>query len=1142
MILLEVISTAYNNWSVEEYFIMTDRLYPLNLESMARWIHDELLNRDSVFGIGRNLFFNPHIDDPFRTTAFGHSLHSPVGVAAGPHTQMAQNIVAAWLCGARFIELKTIQTLDELSVSKPCIDMEDAGYNVEWSQELRVRESISEYINAWILIHALHRKLNFPGDGPGAVFNLSAGYNMDGIRKPNVQLFLDTMRDARPAIDEGINTLSAIWPELKSLEVPHRISDNITLSTMHGCPPDEIGTICRYMLEERGLHTYVKLNPTLLGPDLLRSILNEQLGYRDVSVPDEAFGHDIKFDDAVKLIRELRGVAQSRGLSFGVKLSNTLEVINHRRVFSPQEKQMYLSGRPLHALTVNLAKRLQDVFDGELDVSFAGGADAFNLPQLMACGMKTVTVCSDLLRSGGYTRLAQYHQQLRSTMAETGASSIDAFIRATAKNNKDPVNVAARKNLTGYALQVLENTAYRAETFDRTGTKSLRPLGKFDCIKAPCTEVCPVAQQVPHYMRFVKTGRYEDAARVVKRDNTMPAILGRACHHPCHARCVRTHLDHPVEIREIKRFIMDHASISSQPAHLRDESVAIIGAGPCGLATADFLSRAGYPVTLFDARDQEGGMVSSSIPGYRASNDALKQDTAFLAERGVEIRHGMTAGKNVDVDDLKKEGFSVIVVATGAQNAGTLGLSGEQVTGIWDSLRFLRECREGRPPAIGQHVGVVGGGDVAMDCARTAWRLGADNVSIIYRRTRREMPAQYEELHGLLNEKIPVRELLAPKEVLSRDGRLTGLVCSVMELGEPDASGRRRPRPVEGKSEHIQLDTLIVAINQSGDFTWLQKHKIQLNDHGYIEVDPATHETSMRGVYAGGDAIGEGPATIVKALGDGKRIARAIRLSFEGFIPEEPPLQDLPHPDRFSLQIHRAFRSSPQPVPERAPQQRRDFTEVVETMDVAAARLEAARCLDCDVMCSYCVGVCPNLALFTYECDPMAVNLPKGCVRDGRWFTLGGEKIDIAQSYQVAVFADFCNECGNCTTFCPSAGKPYQDKPRIYRHVAEFTHERDNAFMILRGEKEIGILARYDGRTHVMKINGTMTYESPELHVEWKKDWTIISLEVKTHAPDREQVSLKPAVEMAALLNGMVRSMPFFPVLGEDELRMEDAI
>jgi len=1118
---------------------MTDRLYPLNLERMARWIHDELMNRDSVFGISRNLFFHPRIHDPFRTTVFGHPLHSPVGVAAGPHTQMTQNIVAAWLCGARFIELKTIQTLDELSVSKPCIDMEDAGYNVEWSQELRVDESISEYINAWILIHALHQKLGFPGEGPGAVFNLSVGYNMDGIHKPNVQQFLDTMRDARPAIDEGIKTLSAIWPEINSIEVPHQISDNVTLSTMHGCPPGEIGTICRYMLEERGLHTYVKLNPTLLGPNMLRSILNDQLGYRDISVPDEAFGHDIKFDDAVKLIRELRGVAQSRGLSFGVKLSNTLEVINHRRVFSPKEKQMYLSGRPLHALTVNLAKRLQEVFDGELDVSFAGGADAFNLPQLMACGMKTVTVCSDLLRSGGYTRLAQYHQQLRKTMPEEGASSIDAFIRATAKNDKDPVKASAQKNLNDYAQQVLKSAAYRAETFDRSGTKSLRPLKMFDCIKAPCTEVCPVAQQVPLYMRFVKAGRYEDAAEVVKRDNTMPAILGRACHHPCHARCVRTHLDHPVEIREIKRFIMDHASIISRPARLLEKRVAIIGAGPCGLAAADFLSRAGYPVTLFDARDQEGGMVSSSIPGYRASNDALKRDTAFLAERGVVVRYGMTAGVNVDIDDLKKEGFSAIVVATGAQHAGTLGLSGEHVAGVWDSLRFLRECREGRAPAIGQNVGVVGGGDVAMDCARTAWRLSADNVSIIYRRTRREMPAQHEELLGLLNEKIPVRELLAPTEVVSRDGRLTGLICSVMELGEPDASGRRRPRPVAGKSEHIQLDTLIVAINQSGDFSWLQKHDIQLNDHGYIAVDPVTHETSMPGIYAGGDSIGEGPATIVKALGDGKRIARAIRMSFEGFIPEEPPLPDLPHPDRFSLQVHRAFRNTPQPVPERPPQLRRDFTEVVETMDTSAARQEAARCLDCDVMCSYCVGVCPNLALFTYDLAPMEVDLPKGCIRDGRWFTLGGEKVCITQSYQVALFADFCNECGNCTTFCPSAGKPYRDKPRIYGHMEEFIREHDHAFMVLRGEKGSSLLARYDGQTHVMKIGGTMIYESPDLHVEWKQDWTLLSLEIKTNTPNQKQITLKPAVEMAALLNGMVRSMPFFPILREEELHMD---
>jgi putative selenate reductase len=259
----------------------------------------------------------------------------------------------------------------------------------------------------------------------------------------------------------------------------------------------------------------------------------------------------------------------------------------------------------------------------------------------------------------------------------------------------------------------------------------------------------------------------------------------------------------------------------------------------------------------------------------------------------------------------------------------------------------------------------------------------------------------------------------------------------------------------------IKLDSLIVAINQSGDFEWLKQYGVTLNENGYITVNADTLETRVAGVYAGGDAIGDGPATIVKALGDGKRIARAIRTSFEGPILPESPIADVAQPDRANLQYRRAWRTTPQPSPERPADQRRDFREVVGTMDMTSARLEAARCLDCDIMCSYCVGVCPNLALFTYELPSVSVALPVGRLQDGRWLTMGGVKVAINQPYQVAVFTEFCNECGNCTTFCPSAGRPHRDKPRLYRQRAEFERETENAFMLARHAGTTTVLGRY---------------------------------------------------------------------------------
>jgi putative selenate reductase len=219
---------------------MSDLFRPIDVEQLAHWIFSELETRDSAFGIPRQYFFRPDPQATYRTRVFGQPLDTPFGPAAGPHSQMAQNIIAAWLCGARYIELKTVQTLDELNVSKPCIDMEDEGYNVEWSQELKVHESFEEYLRAWVLIHALHRKLGFPGNAPAVVFNLSVGYDLEGIQQPNMQWFLDQVSDCSGRKQEIIDEVARFCPEVHDIEVPNRISNNVTLSTMHGCPPGEI--------------------------------------------------------------------------------------------------------------------------------------------------------------------------------------------------------------------------------------------------------------------------------------------------------------------------------------------------------------------------------------------------------------------------------------------------------------------------------------------------------------------------------------------------------------------------------------------------------------------------------------------------------------------------------------------------------------------------------------------------------------------------------------------------------------------------------------------------------------------------------------------------------------------------------------
>jgi len=1043
---------------------MSELFQPITADQLFSWVFSELDTRDSVFGIPRQHFFVPPGDAAYETNAFGHRLETPFGPAAGPHTQMAQNIVAAWLCGARYIELKTVQTLDELDVAKPCIDMEDEGYNVEWSQELKVHESVEEYARAWVLIHALHHKFGFPGDSPGIVFNLSVGYDLAGIQQPNMQWFLDRMQDASEHKRILIDKLARHYPAVLDLDIPDRLSDNVTLSTMHGCPPGEIESISTYLMKERGLHTLVKCNPTLLGPEHIRTILNDDLRYRDVVVPDEAFAHDLDYSEAVPMLKNLRGIADECGLEFGVKLSNTLEVENFRPVFDAKEKTMYLSGRPLHAITVNLAAVLADEFDGELLMSFSAGANCFNAADLLAAGMQTVTTCSDLLKTGGYLRLLQYIENLDEAMASAGAKSLDDFRNAT------------QLDLHDYAKRAGSDPQYRKDTFNTAHTKTARELRYFDCIEAPCVDECPLSQKVPHYMSAVHDWDDAEALRVVRADNPLPCVLGRACDHLCEQVCVRNHLDAPVAIRDIKRFISDleDSTVADRAIQSLYRRVAIIGGGPGGMAAAKELASAGCEVEVFEQHRYAGGMVGGAVPEYRLPYDIFERDLKPLEDLGVIFHYGKKAGRDFSLARLRRNGFDNIVIMVGAQLSKTLGLEHEDCDGVIDALEFLRQAREEIPVDLGKRIGVIGAGDTAIDCARVAKRLSDGQVCLVYRRTIDQMPADREEIAHLLEEGVNVIEMSKPHRLVVENDKLRGLVCRRMEYrGDRDASGRKVPHEVPDTEFEMQFDTLIMAVSQNALLDFLEGEPIELNEHGYIKADAVTFETSLADVYAGGDVANEGPASIVKAAAAGKAIARAILNRDE---PVTTSNRD--EVDTAQLLRRKSRRAWRVPAPQLSLDDRRGFDEVVLTYDERQARDEASRCLDCDVYCSLCVGVCPNLALQTYETNPT--------------------DSAVGQRHQVAVIADLCNECGNCTTFCPTSGRPYRDKPRLYLDRAEFEAEDDNAFMVFRNEDAWSMDARCGGETHHLDLDG-------------------------------KQDDVEPFAAMGVLLSGIAGSMPQLP-------------
>lgn len=1120
---------------------MSDRFHPISMEQLARWVFTELDRKDSLFNIPRSAFFVPRADHRFRVREHGVDLETPFGVAAGPQSQLAQNIVAAWLAGARVIELKTIQTLDELDVHKPCIDVTDEGYNVEWSQELRVHQSFDEYLRAWVLIHALHRRFGLPGPTPGVLFNMSVGYNLEGILRPNVQWFFDAMADASAWLPAYVDIVARYEPAVRDIAIPSRLSDTITLSTMHGCPPEEIERISEYLLVDKGLHTSVKCNPTLLGPELVRQIVNDDLGFADVPIPDAAFGHDLKYDDAVPMFRRLEDVAAGRGLGFGLKLSNTLEVENWRTVFD-RDPTMYLSGRPLHAVTANLAARLADEFDGAMPLSFAGGADAFNVADLLGCGMRTITVASDLLKTGGYLRLLQYTEKTDEAFDAVGATSIPEFIIRSAASagfaratDGAPVTVAAcaADNLRRYADAVRRDWRYRKASFRMDHTKTTRALGAFDCIQAPCVDTCPIDQAVPRYMDAVRRGDFTEAIRITREDNPLPSILGRACDHLCESTCVRTHLDQPLAIRHIKRFIMDQEAagdgrdVAPPTTGLR---VAIIGAGPAGLAAARELARAGVAVTIFEAQAYAGGMVGGAIPEYRLPQARLEQDLAVLRRLGVGIRYGMRAGADVTLDGLRADGFAAIFVAVGAQAARRLDLPGADADGIVDGVTFLRGVREGRPVAIGARVGVVGAGDTAMDCARSALRLGAESVSLIYRRTIDQMPADPEEIHDAVAEGVRIVELASPAGLRVEAGRLAGLVCTRTEYrGDRDATGRKAPHDVPNSAFEIGLDSLIVAISQHSLLDFFGDRSPDLTPAGFIAVDPVTSETSIPGVYAGGDVAAHGPASIVRAAADGKRVAAAIVAAHGLARPVAATAAD--PVDVHALVVRRARREYRVPILASGLDERSGFAETSVGYTREEAMAEASRCLDCHTICSLCVGVCPNLALMTYESEPVAADLPGLVVRDGVVVPATSRHRFVAdQRLQIAVLTDFCNECGNCVTACPTSGSPYRDKPRLYLDRADFLDQPSNAFMHLgQGVME----GRFAGETHRIAVGDTIEYEGPSFRAVLRPGSLELVDAVPTGAAEGEELSLEPAAIMATLLAGLRASMPHLPVATE---------
>ncbi len=735
---------------------MGDIMRPIPFEELLTRIFDEYQQQRSIFGIPEQQFYSPVKGKT--VSVFGETCATPVGPAAGPHTQLAQNIVTSWLTGGRFIELKTVQILDRLELEKPCIDAEDECFNTEWSTEFTLLKAWDEYLKAWFALHLLEAMFQPSDSGKSFIFNMSVGYNLEGIKQPPMQQFIDNMMDAsdhpkfaqyRDALNkllqnEAFLARHGLQEKRESLQalparIPTSMVQGVTLSTMHGCPPHEIEAICRYMLEEKGLNTFVKLNPTLLGYARVREIL-DVCGFGYIGLKEESFDHDLKLTQALEMLERLMALAKEKSLGFGVKLTNTLGTINNKGALPGEE--MYMSGRALFPLSINVAAVLSRAFDGKLPISYSGGASQLTIRDIFDTGIRPITMATDLLKPGGYLRLSACMRELEGS---------DAW-------GLDHVDVERLNKLAADAL-TMEYTQKHWKPEERIEVAEDLPLT--DCYVAPCVTACAIKQDIPEYIRLLGEHRYADALELIYQRNALPAITGHICDHQCQYNCTRLDYDSALNIRELKKVALEkgwdeykqrwHKPAGSGSRH----PVAVIGAGPAGLAAGYFLARAGHPVTLFEREANAGGVVKNIIPQFRIPAELIQHDIDFVADHGVKFEYGCSP--DLTIEQLKNQGFHYVLIATGTDKNSGVKLAGDNPN-VWKSLPFLREYNKGTALKLGKHVVVVGAGNTAMDCARAALRVpGVEKATVVYRRSLQEMPAWREEYEEALHDGVEFR-------------------------------------------------------------------------------------------------------------------------------------------------------------------------------------------------------------------------------------------------------------------------------------------------------------------------------------------------------------------------------------------------